>query len=259
MKIQYAKAEAGISELSPRYDDHKFSDVDILFYLYETRPEAIAAMLPPPLEPMNPPIVTMNSWSLAGSNTLSPFTGSAIFIPCKYNKVQGAYCIHAAINAGWDILFGSEIIAASEKDAKTKHVREGSRISVHVERRGKEYITILGELYEPANIIELAKELNVFFFKYIPVHGGSCAESDPILMRTHFNVRYNSLEKGRGEIKYSVSDQDVLKELNCLKPVAFLHGNMDIRYKTELIATVPVKEFLPYAAGKPDNFELSIK
>jgi acetoacetate decarboxylase len=235
VKRKYVKDELKIRGLSTGYYNQRFTDIDILFFLYETKPEAIAAMLPPPLEPMNPPIVTMNSWSLARSKSPSPFTGSAIFIPCKYNEAPGAYCVHAVINAGWDIVFGSEIIAASEKYAKTTHVREGSRIEVHVETSGKEYITILGELDEPANIIELSKDLTVFYFKYIPTSDGSCPESDPMMMRTHFKVRYNSLDKGRGKIKYSVSHHDFLEELVCLNPVAFLHGNMDIRYNSELV------------------------
>lgn len=236
--------------VSPIISAHKFSGIDMLFLLYETRFEAIASLLPPPLEPLNPPIVTINSWLPDRGQSHSPFTGCAVFIPCKYQEWTGVYCVHAIINTGWDILLGKDVSVASNISSKTIHLRKGASVGVTATRQGNEYITISGELTEQANIIDMARSLNLFFFHHAGMDPTGNLQSDPVLMRTEFKVRYNFLEQGHGEIRFLVSGDDPLGVLECLAPVAFFYGGVDISYGSEPITTVPADVFLSYLSGK---------
>ncbi len=256
MKSKYVKTEEEIKDFLAIYASPKFVDVTALFFLYETKPGAIAAMLPPPLEPVGPPIVTVQNVSVARSNCVSAFNGTGVWIPCRHNGLVGAHCVHMAMDTDQAIIFGRELMGEPKKYARTSLVREGARVEAHVERFGKEYITVLGELNGPANIDDMPKESDLFYFKFFPACDGSGLEFDPILLKTHFTLRYNSLEQGIGGIKCLPSDHDFLSELEVVRSVGLFYGNVDIDARSERIATVPAKDFLPYAFGKVDDWRL---
>ena len=255
-RSKYVKSEQEIKDYLSIYANPKFYDTEMVIFLYEAKPEAIAAILPPPLQPMDPPIVTVQNVSVGRSNCVSAFRGSGVWISCKYNDLPGAHCVHMVMDTDQAIIFGRELMGEPKKYGKTSLVRQGSRVEARVERFGKEYITILGDLKGPANIDEMPKDSDLFYFKFFPACDGSGLESDPILVKTHFKLHYNSLEQGQGEIEYLPSDHDFLSELQCINPVGFFYGNVDIDASSERITTIPAKDFLPYAFGKIDDWRL---
>ncbi|MGA3117408.1 MAG: acetoacetate decarboxylase family protein [Syntrophobacteraceae bacterium] len=255
-KSNYVKSAEEIKQFLSIYSKPRFYDVNTLFFLYETKPEAIAALLPPPLVPSDPPIVTVNSWLVARSNCILSFNGSAVFVPCKYQDQQGAYCVHMVMDTDQAIIFGRELMAEPKKYAKTTHARNGSQLQVRVERLGQQYLTVTGNLTGPANIAEMPTEQDLFYFKFLPACDGSGLEFDPILTKTHFSVAYNWLEQGQGQIDFLVSDHDFLYELECVNPAALFYGNINIDGSTQRLTTVPAQDFLPYAFGKIDDWRL---
>lgn len=256
VKSKYVKTPEEIDQFLAIYANPMFFDVTAVTFLYETKPELIAVLLPPPLVPEGPPIVTVQSVSVARSNCVSAFNGTGVWIPCKYDGLVGGHCVHMVMNTDQAIIFGRELMGEPKKYAKTSLVRQGLRVEAHVKRFGREYITILGELNGPANIDAMPKDSDLFYFKFFPACDGSGLESDPILVKTHFKLHYNFLEQGQGEVKYSPSDHDFLYELEVIKPVGFFYGNIDIDANSERITTVPAKDFLPYAFSKIDDWRL---
>ncbi len=231
----------------------------MLSFIYETKPEAIAAILPPPLEPMDPPIVRVENAVIARSNCMSPFNGSVVHIPCKYKDQVGGYIVHMVMSTDQAIIFGRERTGEPKKYGETSIVKQGTHVEGHVKRLGKEYITISGELNGSADIDVMPKEAFTFFFKFLPACDGSGLEFDPILVKVHNKVHYNWLEQGQGDIKYSPSDHDFLYELEVVNPVALLYGNIDLdpgTYGSKKIASIPAKDFLPYAFGNVDDLRL---
>ncbi|MGO9022606.1 MAG: acetoacetate decarboxylase family protein [Syntrophobacteraceae bacterium] len=255
-RSRYVKTGQEIKEYLSIYANPKFYDVDTLLFLYETKPEVIAAMLPPPLQPVDPPIVTVQIVLAARSNCVAAFDGCGVWISCRYNELPGAHCVHMVMNTDQAIIFGRELMGEPKKYGKPSLVRQGDRVEARVERFGKEYLTIHGDLSGPANIDEMPKDSDVFYFKFLPACNGSGLEFDPILLKAHFKTHYNSLEQGLGNITYLPSDHDFLYELECINPVGLFYGNVNLDANSERIATIPANDFLPYAFGKMDDWRL---
>lgn len=256
MKSKYTKSEKEIKDFLAIYTNPKFLDCTAVTFLYETKPEAIAAILPPPLEPAGPPVVTAQSVSVGRSNCASSFNGTGVWVPCKYKDIMGAHCVHMVMDTDQAIIFGRELMGEPKKYAKTSIVRQGKRAEAHVERLGKEYITIIGEIEGPGDVSMMPKESDLFYFKFFPACDGSGLEWDPILLKTHFKLTHKFVEQGQGGIRYSLSDHDFLYELEVIKPLGFLYGSLDIDANSEKLATVPAKDFLPYAFAKIDDWRL---
>jgi acetoacetate decarboxylase len=259
VKSRYIKSEEEIRELLAMYKDLKFMNLDAVNCFYETKPEAIAAILPPPLEPVDSSVVMVQFASTARSNPESPYNCTGAWIPCKYKDVVGNYCVHWVFDSDFAIIIGRELMGEPKKYAKTTLSRRGNRIEGHTVRFGKEYVTMAGELEGPEDIDKMPKDSIAFYFKFLPACNDSGLEFDPILVKQTMRFDYKFAERGQGEIKYALSDHDFLYELEVIKPLGLFYSSFDVHVSSERLATVPAEEFLPYAFGKMDDYRLLIR
>jgi acetoacetate decarboxylase len=252
----YVKTPEEICKLLAVYAEPKFFAATTMNFLYETHPDAIAALLPPPLQATGSSVVTVSSSLNAQSNCIRDFAGTMVLVPCQYQGVEGMYIVHQVMDTDRAIIFGRELMGEPKKYGVTTLAVNGSRIDASAERFGQRYITVTGELERDVDVTQLPTHMSVYFFKFMPACDGSGLEFDPILVRNRARVVYHWIKEGRGEICFKKTLHDHVHELECLRPVALYYGLLDITGSSSRVATVSKDAFLPYAFANIDNYLL---
>jgi len=179
--------------------------------LYETDPEIVAAVLPPPLEPGPEPLVriTITRVEMPG---LPAFGAGWIGVQARHEDRLGEYPIFMPMTTEQSVIGGREINGEPKKLAEVEVTRQGDNVSARIARMGFTVCEVTGRVTGPRENYELEK--TDFWFKLSP----SCEEpgvldQDPLLVYGEKTERTRVYEAIEGEL--------ILKEAP-LDPVADL-------------------------------------
>ena len=111
--------------------------------VYETDPEIIAAMLPPPLEPGPEPLVriTITRVEMPG---LPIFGAGWIGVQARHEDRLGEYPILMPMTTEQSLIGGREINGEPKKLAEVEVSRDGNHVSAHIARMGSVICEITG-------------------------------------------------------------------------------------------------------------------
>ena len=179
--------------------------------VYETDPEIIAAILPPPLEPGPEPLVriTITRVEMPG---LPIFGAGWIGVQARHEDRLGEYPILMPMTTEQSLVGGREINGEPKKLAEVEVTRDGAHVSAHIARMGSVICEVTGTVSGTRENYELEK--TDFWLKLSP----SCEEAgvldqDPLLVYGEKTERTRLHESIDGEL--------ILKEAP-LDPVADL-------------------------------------
>jgi hypothetical protein len=84
--VRLVKTPEEIKKIQGLYARCQFLNTRNLFVAFETTPEAVRALLPPPLEPMPEPLGSAWVGEIGNSNSVGPFMGAALYIRARYRR-----------------------------------------------------------------------------------------------------------------------------------------------------------------------------
>jgi acetoacetate decarboxylase len=179
--------------------------------VYETEPEILAAVLPPPLEPGPEPLVriTITRVEMPG---LPVFGAGWIGVQARHGDRLGEYPILMPMTTEQSLIGGREVNGEPKKLAEVDVTRDGDAVSARIARMGSVICEVTGRISEVRENYELEK--TDFWFKLSP----SCEEAgvldqDPLLVYGEKTEKTRLYEGIEGEL--------ILKEAP-LDPVADL-------------------------------------
>ena len=117
-----------------------------LFVTFETTPEAVRALLPPPLEPMPEPLGSAWVGEIGNSNSVGPFMGAALYIRARYQDTVGNYCIAMPMSTPQAVTFGRELYGEPRKLAKIIFERQDEFVWGSAERHEMRFLIMRGRL-----------------------------------------------------------------------------------------------------------------
>ena len=166
--------------------------------VYETDPEIIAAILPPPLEPGPEPLVriTITRVEMPG---LPVFGAGWIGVQARHEDRLGEYPILMPMTTEQSLIGGREVNGEPKKLAEVEVTRDGAHVSAHIARMGSVICEITGTVSGTRENYELEK--TDFWFKLSP----SCEEAgvldqDPLLVYGEKTERTRLHESIEGEL-----------------------------------------------------------
>ena len=148
--------------------------------VYETDPEIVAAVLPPPLEPGPEPLVriTITRVEMPG---LPVFGAGWIGVQARHEDRLGEYPIFMPMTTEQSLIGGREINGEPKKLAEVEVAREGDEVSARIARMGSVICEITGHVTGPRDNYELAK--TDFWFKLSPSpETAGVLDQDPLLV-----------------------------------------------------------------------------
>ena len=222
--------------------------------LYETDPEILAAVLPPPLEPGPEPLVrvTITRVEMPG---LPVFGAGWIGVQARHEDRLGEYPIFMPMTTEQSVIGGREVNGEPKKLAEVEVTREGGRVSARIARMGSTVCEVTGRVTGPRENYELEK--TDFWFKLSP----SCEEpgvldQDPLLVYGEKTERTRVHEGIEGELILKEAPLDPVADLVIRRVVDM---NWTERASTQvgrLIGPVPRAALEPYMHQRYDDLSV---
>ncbi|NHJ46715.1 MAG: acetoacetate decarboxylase [Asgard group archaeon] len=241
-------------------------DVSRLDIFWETKPEIIERLLPPPLKPGDRPIAFAYTANFGGTNFgIATYKESAVFISCKYNGEDGMYCLSMPVNHDIAMALGREMFGYPKKMATIHLEKSKGKAIGWTERHGirinEMKASFLREISEEKSIeLGLGKFAGTnitYLFKHFPFPSSksSSLEFDykPRLVKSPTESITTKMFVGKGSIKFQPSNDDPWHELKVEKMLGAAYKLCTVKMlPAEFIAEVEPDEFMPYAYLKWD-------
>lgn len=224
-----------------------FPGARMLGALFQSKPDIVARLLPPPLAPAELPggLVFIAEYP---ETSLGPgYREAALFLQCQYRGEAGTYCLSMPIDSEEvRCTNGRDIFGFPKKLATIGLVRTGNAVHGFVERHGVRFFELRVEL--TAELPALPPTGPNFVFKALPRIDLRPGFDGPVLLcKQTTEVELRSLEVGTPELTFQDSARDPWAEVEVSQVLAgfYLVSNNTMR-PGEVITEVDGDAYLPY-------------
>nr|MDO8084245.1 acetoacetate decarboxylase family protein [Candidatus Sigynarchaeum springense] len=258
-----------LEEIAKKNEELKnsvFTGVEMLTILWETRPDIIERILPPPLLPVKRPVVLAFLAYYPKTNQGLPYHESALFLRAQFKEESGNYYLAMHVTDDRAMIGGREIWGFPKKMADIHLERDGTDVHAWSERVGTRNIEtrvkLTGKFNDPATpkiisdlgLLPTRKKPAVNFnFKYFPAPEKSGFDYKPRLIRQETTIVPQSMEMGAATIDLKSSPHDPWAELEVVKVLGALYiKSNNTMYPGSVVAEVDGRAFVPYSFIKWD-------
>ena len=240
-----------------------FTDAEMLNLFWETTPEAIATLLPPPLKPASKPVVAAFIAWYPSTNFSVPYNESAVLIRASYRGEEGWYCLSMPVTDDMAMAGGREGWGYPKKMADISFSRDDNTVTGYTERHGIKFMQVKARLSGKVNNDNaaldelLALGVNpdgeftdrVYLFKHShsPVKTG-IFDYPPLLVEGHTRFRPKTFTWAETEIELTASEYDPWNEVPVKRMLGgfYTMGNNSMLHG-RVLQKVNELEFLPYS------------
>jgi len=251
---------AGTSETADFYDAEMF------VVYWETKPDIVNRLLPPPLKPAAHPIAMAFVANYPRTNFDVTYQESALFLRAEWEGVEGGYCLSMPVTNDIAMAGGREIFGFPKKIADVRLNREGDTLEGWTERRGIRFMEIRAKMTGKLNVADaqevlLSSNMNPdgsmeavsYNFKHFPAPEGMGFDYNPRLVKQVTTMRPKEVRIGEAEVVLQPSDYDPWAEVEIVRVLGAVFTVGDNSMKSgAVVAEVDMMEFAPYAFLKWD-------
>jgi acetoacetate decarboxylase len=252
--VRFVKTPDEVRRLQVIYSRPQFMASRSLTVLFETKPEAVSALLPPPLEPT--PEAVGHAWlgEIGNSNCVGPFLGAAVYLRARYGDLVGDYCLTMPMSTDASVIFGRELYGEPKKVAKIIFERKDAHVWGSVERYDIRYLSLRGRMdgSGPAG----RRQSSTFHFKYLPRPDGSGFDHPPLLVHVTTEINVQAEEHGRGELVFRDSPHDPVSDIPVVQTLGAVYTEGVFHTSGRVLCQADPEAFLPYAFGKMDSMDV---
>jgi acetoacetate decarboxylase len=223
----------------------------VLDAFYETDPDVIAAVLPPPLEPADEPRVRITI-ARVDMRGLPTFGAGAFAVRCKHEGTVGDYPLVMPMTTEQSVIGGRETFGEPKKLAEVSLERDEDRVVARFTRLGITFVTVSGFVAETLPTPPDGKRTD-FYFKFLPAPDGKGFDAEPSLVYCHREEQTRSFERVEGEITLTESPFDPVVDLPVLGGVRINLGERHSVQRGEIHSRVPGEFLRPYVHQRYDN------
>ncbi|MEU9316262.1 acetoacetate decarboxylase family protein [Streptomyces sp. NPDC048295] len=218
--------------------------------LWESDPDAVAAVLPPPLEPAERPLVraSISTVELPGY----PLGAGSVAVAAVHDGHQGWYPLVMPMTHERALTGGREVFGEPKKLGEVTVERDGLVVRAALARHGIEFVEVCGAVGEPLPLPEPAGKLD-FYFKFLPAVDGEGFDSDPVLIHCTRHEKVRRLERLSGDVVLRESVYDPVADLPVRRLVELTIGEKTSDQRGRAVERVSAKALLPYIHQRYDD------
>ena len=241
---------------------YEFYDAEMLAVMWETKPEIVKRLLPPPLKPTKRPLVTAFIAHYPKTNFGPFYYEGALFLRAQFDGIAGNYCLAMPVTGDLAMAGGREEFGYPKKMADIQFKRSKHSIRGRIERHGIQFFEVQAKLTGKTNteefqsiiLGETTEEGAVAYnFKHFPAPDELGFDYKPRLVRERTIFRPNVVEWAEVEVFLAHSEHDPWAEVEIVR---LLGGAYTVGHNTmlrgEVVAEVDPVAFEPYAYLKWD-------
>lgn len=223
----------------------------VLTATYETDPDVIAAVLPPPLEPTDEARVriTIASVDIEG---LPTFGGGTFAVRARHEGTIGDYPLVMPMSTEQSVIGGRETFGEPKKLAEVTLARDGDSVTGTFARLGTTFVEVTGKVTGTLPNPPDGKRTD-FYFKFLPAPDGKGFDAEPSLVYCHREEQTRTFEQIEGEIVLRDSRFDPVADLPVRSVIDITIAERHSIQRGEIHSRVPAEWLLPYVHQRYDN------
>lgn len=243
--MRYVKTEDEIRAIQSISARSHNIDVRTLAVSFETTPDAIAALLPPPLEPTPEALALAWISDLGTSTCVGPYQSAALFLRARYQNTIGNYCLSMGVSIPEAVTFGREFYGEPRKHAKLIFERQDEYVWGSAERHEVRFLSLRGRMTDSAPAGR--QQATYFTFKHAPRPDGGGFANPPQLVQIDEDLSVQHAEIGRGELILRDSAHDPVSDIPVSQVIDATYTEGHVYSTASVLCEVDPDAFLPFA------------
>jgi acetoacetate decarboxylase len=223
-----------------------------LVAIFETDPEAIAAVLPPFLRAAPDPLVRLTIATVDVGHGYPVFGAGTFAVMCEHEGTVGDYALLMPMTTEQSVLGGRETFGEPKKIGDVRLDRDDDRISASFARMGTTFVEVTGRV--TATLDPTPDRVRTsFYVKFLPAVNGKGFDGDPQLVYCRREETTRKLERVEGEILLRESRFDPVADLPVRRIREIELAERSSIQTGEAVGTVPADWMLPYVHQRYDD------
>jgi acetoacetate decarboxylase len=221
--------------------------------IYETDPDVIAAVLPPPLEPPDEPLARVTIATVdMGRPGIPVFGAATVAVMARHEGTGGDYALVMPMTTEQSVIGGRETFGEPKKIADVTLERDGDRIVGKVTRLGTTFVEVSGQVTETLANPPDGRRTS-FYFKFLPSPDGKGFDAEPSLVYCHRDETTRTLERVDGTVLLRESRFDPVADIPVRRIREITLAERRSRQVGEIHSRVPGDWLLPYVHQRYDD------
>lgn len=222
--------------------------------IYETDPEIVAAVIPPPLEATGEGLVrvTIATVDMRG---LPTFGAGSVAVKARHEGAEGDYPLVMPMTTEQAVIGGRETFGEPKKLADVSLVVDGTRVTGTMGRLGITFAEIRGEVKE-ALPIPPERTKTDFYFKFLISPDGKGFDAEPSLVYCYRTETMRLLQSVEGEVILRESPFDPVADLPVRRLVEVTYSERSSFQRGEIHSRVPSEYLLPFVHQRYDDLSV---
>ena len=221
--------------------------------VFETDPDAIAAVLPKPLTP-SAPTARLRIAVVDLGTGLKPFGAGWFGVRARHDDVEGEYALFMPMTTEQATIGGRETFGEPKKIAEVDLAVDGDNLTARIARMGSTVAELSGRLGAEQPGYEIDK-LD-FYFKLLPDPAGMGLEGDPafVYCRRHETARV--VRRVSGECKLLDAPLDPIADFPVREVLSFDYAEIASTQSAEGVGRVPAQWLEPFMHQRYDDLSV---
>ncbi len=221
--------------------------------VFETDSEAIASVLPRPLE-ASVPTARIRVAVVDMGTGLKPFGAGWFGVRARHGEVEGEYALFMPMSTEQATTGGRETFGEPKKIADVGLDIDGDRLTGRIARMGSTVAELTGTVGPEHPGYEIDK-LD-FYFKAFPDPNGTGLEGDPALVYCRRHETARAVRSVTGECKLLEAPLDPIADFPVNRVVSFEYAEIASSQAGEIIGRVPAEWVLPFIHQRYDDLSV---
>ncbi|WP_128377933.1 acetoacetate decarboxylase family protein [Streptomyces cavernae] len=218
--------------------------------VWESDPDAVAAVLPPPLKPTASPLVRVNisKVDLPGY----PLGAGSFAVAAEHAGVEGWYPLVMPMTHERALIGGREVFGEPKKLGEVTLERDGPVVRAVLARHGIAFVEVRGAVSGPLPLPGPTRKTD-FYFKFLPAVDGSGFDADPVLVHCVRGERVRRLEGVTGDVVLRESAYDPVADLPVRRLLEITIGEKTSDQRGRVVERVSAEALSPYVHQRYDD------
>lgn len=223
-----------------------------LVAIYETDPDVVAAVIPPPLTPLAEPLVRVTIATVDVGRGYPVFGAGTVAVMCRHEEVEGDYALVMPMTTEQSVVGGRETFGEPKKLAAIDLTVDAGAVNGYFERMGARFVEIDGRItgdLEPTP----DRTRTSFYIKFLPAVGGKGFDGEPQLVYCRREETTRSLQNVEGQIILRESRFDPVADLPVRAIRSIELAERSSIQTGEVVSAVPADWVTPFVHQRYDD------